>query len=179
MDTMRRTRTRLGPRTLRRNRTGRFGCNPVVRIFPGARRPVPYRGDILRRTPRPDGITPSTRHGGYCNFSSRARSPRGPPDLRSPRLVDNSTPKPVTYQSGVPSWPTFRQAFALIIAGRTARTAFPVAIIVGIILSTINEGVQIATGHASSSTWTRVGLNFVVPYFVASVGYLTPLRRRG
>jgi hypothetical protein len=43
-------------------------------------------------------------------------------------------------------------------------------------LSAINEGAEIATGHAGWLTWARVGLNFVVPFFVSSYGYLVAAR---
>lgn len=47
---------------------------------------------------------------------------------------------------------------------------------VGCVLSAINEGTQIAAGHTGWETWARVGLNFVVPFLVASYGYLTAAR---
>ena len=42
--------------------------------------------------------------------------------------------------------------------------------------SAINEGAEIAAGSAGWLTWARVGLNFVVPFLVASYGYLTSAR---
>ena len=57
--------------------------------------------------------------------------------------------------------------------GATLRSCLPVAAVVGCVLSAINEGATIVGGHAGWSTWVRVGLNFVVPFLVASYGYLT------
>lgn len=56
------------------------------------------------------------------------------------------------------------------------RPCVPVAAVVGCVLSAINEGTQIAAGHAGWPAWVRVGLNFVVPFLVASYGYLSAAR---
>jgi hypothetical protein len=47
---------------------------------------------------------------------------------------------------------------------------------VGTILSTVNQGTVIANGHAVATTWIRVAVNYMVPYTVASIGYLSPFR---
>jgi len=54
-----------------------------------------------------------------------------------------------------------------------------VAAVVGCVLSAINEGARIAAGQAGWLTWVQVGLNFVVPFLVASYGYLTAARVPG
>jgi len=56
------------------------------------------------------------------------------------------------------------------------RPCVPVAAVVGCVLSAINEGTQIAAGRAGWAAWVRVGLNFVVPFLVASYGYLSAAR---
>jgi hypothetical protein len=63
--------------------------------------------------------------------------------------------------------------------GTTLRSCLPVAAVVGCVLSGINEGAQIASGHVGWSAWVRVGLNFVVPFLVSSYGYLTAARTAG
>ena len=45
--------------------------------------------------------------------------------------------------------------------------------VVGCVLSAINEGAKIVTGHTGWPTWVQVGLNFLVPFLVSSYGYLT------
>jgi hypothetical protein len=55
----------------------------------------------------------------------------------------------------------------------------PVAVVVGCVLSAINEGVRIAAGHAGWPTWVQVGFNFVVPFLVSSYGYLAAARVPG
>jgi hypothetical protein len=59
----------------------------------------------------------------------------------------------------------------------TFRTASRVALVVGTLLTVINQGGVIAGGDATAVTWVRVGCNYLIPYLVASVGYLAPLRR--
>ena len=62
---------------------------------------------------------------------------------------------------------------ALFARGATLRPCLPVAVVVGRVLSAINEGARIAAGHTGWTTWVQVGLNFVVPFLVSSYGYLT------
>ena len=62
---------------------------------------------------------------------------------------------------------------ALFVRGTTLRPCLPVAAVVGCVLSAINEGARIASGHTGGTTWVQVGLNFVVPFLVSSYGYLT------
>jgi len=68
------------------------------------------------------------------------------------------------------------EAARLFARGITVRPCVPVAAVVGCVLSAINEGAQIAAGGTGWLTWVRVGLNFVVPFLVASYGYLTAAR---
>jgi hypothetical protein len=56
--------------------------------------------------------------------------------------------------------------------GRTVR----IAIVVGIILTLINQGSVIARGDATSATWVRCALNFVVPFLVSNAGLLSARR---
>jgi hypothetical protein len=64
----------------------------------------------------------------------------------------------------------------LFARGVTVRRCVPVAAVVGCVLSGINEGPRIAGGHLGWLTWVQVGLNFVVPFFVSSYGYLAAAR---
>lgn len=63
--------------------------------------------------------------------------------------------------------------------GATLRPCLPVAAVVGCVLSAINQGARIASGHAAWPTWVQVGLNFVVPFLVSSYGYLTAAQLAG
>ena len=77
-----------------------------------------------------------------------------------------------------PPWSSAREACVLIAQGYTFRTGVLVASVVGTILSGVNEGTVIASGHLDVSTWARIVTNYLVPFVVASVGYLAPFRRR-
>ena len=74
-------------------------------------------------------------------------------------------------------WSTPREAGTLFLRGRTVRTALPIAAVVGTLLSAVNQGVIITGGDADTTTWVRVAVNFVVPFCVASFGYLAARRR--
>ena len=76
----------------------------------------------------------------------------------------------------VPPWRTVPEALRLIGRGVTFRTASRVSLLVGTVLSAVNQGSVILNGHADAATWSRVVVNFIVPYTVASVGYLAPFR---
>src|SRR5260370_10189341 len=82
----------------------------------------------------------------------------------------------VASSGGCPPWSRPREAARLFAHGITVRPCLPVAAVVGCVLSAINEGAQITAGHAGWPTWVRVGLNFLVPFLVASYGYLTAAR---
>lgn len=73
-------------------------------------------------------------------------------------------------------WSTPGEAVRLFLAGATARTAVPTALIVGTILSAVNQGGVLLDGRAGPATGARVGINYLVPFLVASVGYLSARR---
>lgn len=78
--------------------------------------------------------------------------------------------------SATPTWSRPAQAWAIFLRGRTARTATPVAMVVGTVLSAVNQGEVLLAGAAGVATWIRVGVNYVVPFCVASVGFLSARR---
>ncbi|MPY93717.1 MAG: hypothetical protein GEV08_11855 [Acidimicrobiia bacterium] len=77
----------------------------------------------------------------------------------------------------VPPWATRRQACRLILRGVTLHTASRVALVVGTLLSVVNQGSVLIAGDASVGTVIRVVVNYLVPFTVASVGYLAPFRQ--
>lgn len=78
--------------------------------------------------------------------------------------------------NATPSWTTARQAVGLFCRGATLRTAAPIAIIVGTVLSLVNQLHVIIDGDATWATWVRVAVNYTVPYIVASIGFLSACR---
>ncbi len=73
-------------------------------------------------------------------------------------------------------WSTYLQACTLVARGATVRVAGRVAVVVGTILSAVNQGSIIAAGHSTWATWVRVAVNYATPFVVASVGYLATCR---
>ncbi len=77
-----------------------------------------------------------------------------------------------------PTWSHPSEALRLFLAGATLRTAWKVAAAVGTVLSAVNQGSVIIDGHATLATWVRVGVNYLVPFLVSSVGFLSACRDR-
>ena len=46
-----------------------------------------------------------------------------------------------------------------------------VALIVGTLLSLINQGAVVFGGHATDVTWLRVASNYAMPFLVSSIGF--------
>lgn len=74
------------------------------------------------------------------------------------------------------TWSRPTQALALFLRGATARTAAPVAAVVGTLLSAVNQGHLLLDGATDAATWVRVAVNYAVPFCVASIGFLAGRR---
>lgn len=70
---------------------------------------------------------------------------------------------------------------ALSICGRREhlRRTLRIALIVGVVLTLINQADVIIGGDASAATWVKVGLNFCVPFVVSNLGLLAGKRAEG
>lgn len=75
-----------------------------------------------------------------------------------------------------PTWSHPREALALLVRGATAPAVWRVALVVGTVLAIANQATVIASGQATVMTWVRVAFNYLVPYVVASIGFLTACR---
>lgn len=75
-----------------------------------------------------------------------------------------------------PSWSTPREAARLWFARPTLRKTGTIAAVVGTLLCLINQSAVIAAGDATPATWLRVGLNYLVPFCVSSIGFLSATR---
>ena len=82
--------------------------------------------------------------------------------------------KPTT--SGGVSWGTPREGVVLCLSPRTLRKTLRIALIVGTLLSLINQGHVVAAGEASAVTWIRVLANYLIPWVVSSIGFLSASR---
>jgi hypothetical protein len=64
---------------------------------------------------------------------------------------------------------------ALAYCGRREhlRKTIPIALVVGIVLTAINQLDVILGGDATAGTWVKSGMNFVVPFIVSNLGLLS------
>jgi hypothetical protein len=76
------------------------------------------------------------------------------------------------------TWATSREAIRLVFLRTTLRKTIKIALVVGTILSLINQLSVILDGRANYATWIRVGANYLVPFCVSSTGFLSATRRR-
>ncbi len=66
-----------------------------------------------------------------------------------------------------------RAALAFCLERRNLRRTLRIALVVGVVLTAINQGGVITGGDADLATWIRCGLNFVVPFLVSNAGLLS------
>jgi hypothetical protein len=66
-----------------------------------------------------------------------------------------------------------REACVFCLQRRNVRRTLRIALVVGVVLTLINQGGVITAGHATTATWVRCGLNFVVPFLVSNAGLLS------
>lgn len=60
-----------------------------------------------------------------------------------------------------------------IVSGRTRDAALPVALVVGTLLLAVNQGSRMVSGDLDATTALRAAADYVIPYVVSSIGYLT------
>lgn len=77
------------------------------------------------------------------------------------------------------AWHRRRDAVRLIVRGSTVKAVWPTTLVVGTVLSAVNQGDVIASGDVTLQTWLRIAVNYIVPFLVASTGFLSAHRRRG
>ena len=68
------------------------------------------------------------------------------------------------------------EAVALCRERRTLRRTSQIAVVVGCVLTGINQGDVLAEGKANTLTGVKIGLNFVVPFVVSNLGVLAGAR---
>jgi hypothetical protein len=81
-----------------------------------------------------------------------------------------------------PAAPTRRErlADAISYCGKRAhlRRTLRIALVVGIVLTAINQLDVLVSGDAGTATFIKCGLNFVVPFVVSNLGLLSGRSRR-
>jgi hypothetical protein len=66
--------------------------------------------------------------------------------------------------------------FATVLSRVSLKRCIPIALFVGTLLSLINQGSVIFGGEATTATWVRVVMNFIVPFCVSSSGFFASQR---
>ncbi len=76
-------------------------------------------------------------------------------------------------------WARPRDAVRQLLSGATARMCLPVALVVGTLLSLVNQADVVAAGMADGAVAAKVGANYLIPFLTSSVGALLAVRKRG
>jgi len=80
--------------------------------------------------------------------------------------------EPPTSGRGVSRVELARDALRFCGTHEHLRRTIKIALVVGLVLTAINEGDVIASGEAGSATGVKIGLNFMVPFVVSNLGLL-------
>ncbi len=70
----------------------------------------------------------------------------------------------------------WRAALAYCLRREHLRRTFLTALVVGIVLTAINQFDVMLQGDATTTTWIKCGMNFVVPFIVSNFGLLSGRR---
>ena len=71
------------------------------------------------------------------------------------------------------------EALAICVRREHVRRTLRIALVVGVVLTVINQADVIIGGDATAFTWVKVGLNFCVPFVVSNLGLLAGKRAEG
>jgi hypothetical protein len=74
---------------------------------------------------------------------------------------------------------TVRQAVDIVFRRENLRRTIRIALVVGTILTLINQLDVFIKGDETILTWIKVGLNFCVPFVVSNLGLLAGKRAEG
>lgn len=98
--------------------------------------------------------------------------PAGPGREQAPR-------RPNVDQSRRPTWSTWREALAVCRYSPNRRRIAAIATVVGTVLVGVNQGSVLAAGRLGPLVWVRVGLDYLIPGCVSTMGVLAGSRRTG
>lgn len=83
-------------------------------------------------------------------------------------------PSAIAQARGV--WSKPRQAIRLLANRVILRRCTIIALVVGTILSVVNQWGVVTSGTATGATWVRVAANYVIPFLVSGIGALSALK---
>ena len=86
--------------------------------------------------------------------------------------------RPSSEPDSIPTWGTWREACRVVLYRAHLRASARIAVVVGTVLFAINQLDVVLAGNASTATWVKSGVTYVVPFVVSNLGILTATRRR-
>lgn len=75
-------------------------------------------------------------------------------------------------------WTRPSDAVTQLLRGATVRTCSPVAVVVGTVLSVVNQGDVVLAGMADERVGGKVAANLLIPFLTSSTGALLAVRGR-
>lgn len=87
-------------------------------------------------------------------------------------MADGPEP-PAGARAEFTGWHTIGEAARLVSTPKMIRRTFITALVVGTLLSAINQGYVLWTGDADVATWVRIAANYCIPFVVSNVGVLS------
>ncbi|MGD9798125.1 MAG: nitrate/nitrite transporter NrtS [Acidimicrobiia bacterium] len=84
----------------------------------------------------------------------------------------SSDPRPI------PTWSSSIEACRVVLDRRHLRATTRIALVVGTVLFSINQLDVVLAGNASTATWEKSSVTYLVPFIVSNLGILTATRRR-
>lgn len=73
-------------------------------------------------------------------------------------------------------WTRPHQAVRQLLCGGTVRTCAPIAVVVGTVLSLVNQGDVVATGMGGGLVTVKIAANYLIPFLTSSTGALLAVR---
>lgn len=75
-------------------------------------------------------------------------------------------------------WTTWQEALSVVGMRRHVGATVRIALIVGTVLFAINHLDVVAAGNATTSTWVKAAVTYLVPWVVSNLGILTATKQR-
>lgn len=77
-----------------------------------------------------------------------------------------------------PTWSSWAEASRVVLDRRHLRATIRITLVVGTVLFCINQLDVVLAGDASTATWVKSGITYLVPFVVSNLGVLTATRRQ-
>jgi hypothetical protein len=76
-----------------------------------------------------------------------------------------------------PVWSGWREALGVVAYRPHLRKTMRIALVVGTVLFCINQLDVVLRGHATTATWVKGAITYLVPFVVSNLGVLVASRR--